>query len=63
MSTPQIDALISELEKFFGKEPLKSQDLSRIVNSNHFNRLEKLLDDEKVSDKIVHGGQRDETNL
>ncbi|CAA2964361.1 aldehyde dehydrogenase [Olea europaea subsp. europaea] len=58
-----IDALISELEKFFGKEPLKSQDLSRIVNSNHFNRLEKLLDDEKVSDKIVHGGQRDETNL
>ncbi|CAI9764022.1 unnamed protein product [Fraxinus pennsylvanica] len=58
-----IDALISELEKFFGKEPLKSQDLSRIVNSNHFNRLEKLMNDEKVSDKIVHGGQRDETNL
>lgn len=59
----QIDALISELEKFYGNEPLKSLDLSRIVNSNHFNRLTKLMDDEKVFGKIVHGGQQDKTNL
>ncbi|KAL2467748.1 Aldehyde dehydrogenase [Forsythia ovata] len=58
-----VDALTSELEKFYGKEPLKSQDLSRIVNSSHFNRLTKLMDDEKVSGKIVHGGQCDKTNL
>ncbi|KAF8405705.1 hypothetical protein HHK36_007782 [Tetracentron sinense] len=58
-----IDALKCELEKFFGKDPLESKDLSRIVNSNHFARVRKLLDDDKVSDKIVHGGQRDETSL
>ncbi|CAA2964362.1 aldehyde dehydrogenase [Olea europaea subsp. europaea] len=58
-----IDALISELEKFYGNEPLKSLDLSRIVNSSHFNRLTKLMDDEKVFGKIVHGGQQDKTNL
>ncbi|XP_059631795.1 aldehyde dehydrogenase family 3 member H1 [Cornus florida] len=58
-----VDALKLELEKFFGKEPMKSEDMSRIVNSNHFSRLTKLLDDEMVSDKIIHGGQRDKTSL
>ncbi|KAL2520014.1 Aldehyde dehydrogenase family 3 member H1 [Forsythia ovata] len=58
-----VDVLRSELETFYGKDPLKSEDLSRIVNSNHFLRLTNLLDDEKVSGKIVHGGQRDKTNL
>ncbi|KAE8662964.1 Aldehyde dehydrogenase family 3 member H1 [Hibiscus syriacus] len=43
--------------------PLESKDLSRIVNSNHFARLVKLLDEDKVSSKIVYGGERDETNL
>ncbi|KAL9144669.1 hypothetical protein ABFS82_14G310800 [Erythranthe guttata] len=58
-----VDALAAELEKFYGKDPLGSNDLSRIVNIHHFDRLEKLMDDEKVSGKIVHGGQRDKTNL
>ncbi|KAF8404073.1 hypothetical protein HHK36_008950 [Tetracentron sinense] len=58
-----IDALKCELEKFFGKDPLESKDLSRIVNSNNFARLTKLLDEDKVSGKIIHGGQRDETCL
>lgn len=48
---------------FFGEEPLKSDDLSHIVNFNHYQRLTKLLDDVKVSDKIVFGGQRDEKHL
>lgn len=51
------------LEKFYGKEPLESSDLARIVNSNHFARLIRLLDDDMVSSKIVHGGQRDEKRL
>ncbi|XP_058075811.1 aldehyde dehydrogenase family 3 member H1-like [Magnolia sinica] len=55
-----IDAFKHTLEKFYGKDPMESKDLSRIVNSNHFSRLAKLLDDEKVAGKIVHGGQRDE---
>ncbi|XP_077213407.1 aldehyde dehydrogenase family 3 member H1-like [Tasmannia lanceolata] len=58
-----VDALKSTLEDFFGKDPLESKDLSRIVNSNHFTRLTKLMDEDKVSDKIVHGGQRDEKLL
>lgn len=58
-----MDSLKEELEKFYGKNPLESKDLSRIVNSNHFARLMKLLDDEKVSGKVVHGGERNETDL
>lgn len=56
----QIDALKCTLENFFGTNPMESNDLARIVNSRHFSRLAKLLDDDKVSGKIVHGGQRDE---
>lgn len=58
-----LDALSAELENFYGKDPLHSNDLSSIVNSRHFERLTKLLDDEKVSGKIVVGGQRDKNNL
>ncbi|XP_045809637.1 aldehyde dehydrogenase family 3 member H1-like isoform X3 [Trifolium pratense] len=58
-----VDALKTELENFFGKNPLESVDLSRIVSSNHFARLTKLLDDNKVSGKIVCGGQKDESKL
>ncbi|XP_068652438.1 aldehyde dehydrogenase family 3 member H1-like isoform X2 [Aristolochia californica] len=58
-----IEAFKYRLEKFYGKDPLDSKDLSRVVNSNHYNRLTGLLDDDKVSDKIVHGGQRDEKHL
>ncbi|TYG78900.1 hypothetical protein ES288_D02G098200v1 [Gossypium darwinii] len=58
-----IDSFKYELERFYGKNPLESKDLSRIVNSNHFARLSKLLDEDKVSSKIVHGGERDKENL
>ncbi|XP_030523397.1 aldehyde dehydrogenase family 3 member H1 [Rhodamnia argentea] len=58
-----VDALKNELEMFYGKNPLESKDLSRIVNSNHFNRLTKLMDEDKVSDKVVYGGERDPTKL
>ena len=59
----QIDALRQEVEEFFGKDPMESKDISRIVNSFHFNRLASLLDEDKVSDKIVYGGQKDENQL
>ncbi|GAV71951.1 Aldedh domain-containing protein [Cephalotus follicularis] len=58
-----VDSLKQELENFFGENPLESKDLSRIVSSNHFTRLTKLLDDDKVSGKIVYGGGRDQTHL
>ncbi|RRT69550.1 hypothetical protein GW17_00024181 [Ensete ventricosum] len=56
-------AMKRTLEKFYGKDPLESSDLSRIVNANHFRRLTSLLDDEKVSGTIVYGGQQDEKRL
>ncbi|KAJ6798244.1 aldehyde dehydrogenase family 3 member H1-like [Iris pallida] len=58
-----VEALKTTLEYFYGKDPLESEDLSRIVNSNHFGRLAKLLDDDKVSDKIIYGGNQDEKRL
>ena len=58
-----MDALKEELEKFYGKNPLESKDLSRIVNANHYARLTKFLDDEKVSGKVVLGGERNEKDL
>lgn len=59
----QIDALKFELEQFFGKDPMNSKDISRIVSSTQFTRLAKLLEEDKVSDKIVLGGQMDENQL
>lgn len=58
-----LEAMKDTLEKFYGKNSLESEDLSRIVNSNHFVRLMRLLDDDMVSDKIVYGGQHDEKRL
>ncbi|XP_019464273.1 PREDICTED: aldehyde dehydrogenase family 3 member H1-like isoform X2 [Lupinus angustifolius] len=56
-----INALKEELEQCFGKDPIESKDMSRIVSPAQFTRLAKLLDE--VSDKIVLGGQKDEKKL
>lgn len=58
-----IAALKEELEQFFGKDLMQSKDMSRIVSPTQYARLVKLLDEDKVSDKIVLGGQRDEKKL
>lgn len=58
-----VDALKEELEQFFGKDLIESKDMSRIVSPTQYARLVKLLDEDKVSDKIVLGGQRDEKKL
>ncbi|KAK4481306.1 hypothetical protein RD792_012191 [Penstemon davidsonii] len=62
-SAQLVDGLTSELKKFYGKDPMQSNDFSSIINSRHFDRLTSLLDDEKVSGKVVFGGQRDKSNL
>ena len=41
-------AIISYINKFYGKEPEKSPDLPRIINNRNFERLTKLLDNGKV---------------
>lgn len=58
-----VDALKVSLESFYGEKPMESGDLSRIVNSSHFARIGRLLDDEKLSGKIAHGGEKDEKLL
>ncbi|KAK8672808.1 hypothetical protein V6N13_111169 [Hibiscus sabdariffa] len=58
-----IEALVSAVEEIFGKDPMESKERSRIINSFHFSRLIKLLDEDKVSEKIVFGGQRDGSQL
>jgi aldehyde dehydrogenase (NAD+) len=42
---------------------MESKDISCIVSSNHFSRLESLMDDYKVFNKIVVGGQRNQKKL
>lgn len=58
-----IDSLRRELEQSFGQDPIETRDVSRIVSKYHFARLLKLLDEDKVRDKIVVGGQSDEEKL
>lgn len=57
----QVQSLKAELELCFGQSPIHSKDLSRIVSPSQFARLSRFLDE--VSDKIVLGGQRDESQL
>ncbi|XP_074307895.1 aldehyde dehydrogenase family 3 member H1-like isoform X1 [Silene latifolia] len=58
-----VDALKVELEKCFGKDPMASKDISRVVSLSQFTRLMKLLGEDGVSDKIVLGGQSEENQL
>uniref|UniRef100_A0A1J3HUA1 Aldehyde dehydrogenase n=1 Tax=Noccaea caerulescens TaxID=107243 RepID=A0A1J3HUA1_NOCCA len=58
-----IDALKTELKTFFGENPFESNDVSRIVNAFHFKRLESMLKENGIADKIVHGGQTSEDKL
>lgn len=59
----QIDAIKSALGRMYGKDQLGCQQISRVVNLQHFKRLNKMLDEEGVVSKIVVGGQSDEKLL
>uniref|UniRef100_A0A7N0TZ34 aldehyde dehydrogenase (NAD(+)) n=1 Tax=Kalanchoe fedtschenkoi TaxID=63787 RepID=A0A7N0TZ34_KALFE len=56
-----IGGLKRGLAELFGENAMDSKDISRIVSSRHFLRLAKLLDE--VSDKVVLGGESDQTQL
>lgn len=53
-----LPALRQTLEQFYGKEPQKSPDMSRIVSDRHWTRLMELL--KKTSGKVVVGGESDQ---
>ncbi|CAL8070969.1 unnamed protein product [Orchesella dallaii] len=49
------------LLSWYGKDEKASQDITRIINNHHFNRLKKLL--ENTKGKIVVGGNTDAADL
>nr|XP_020463985.1 aldehyde dehydrogenase family 3 member B1-like [Monopterus albus]XP_020463986.1 aldehyde dehydrogenase family 3 member B1-like [Monopterus albus] len=53
-----LPVLRNTLEDFYGKEPQKCPDLSRIVSHRHWTRLMELL--RRSSGKIIVGGESDE---
>ncbi|WP_252315362.1 aldehyde dehydrogenase [Sinobaca sp. H24] len=59
MQTALVARLKTKIRHFYGDNPQVSPDLGRVVNDKHWQRLEKLLDPEKV----VHGGSTDQTDL
>lgn len=54
-----VEALKKEIVRAYGNEIKQSADYGRIVNSNHHNRLTKLLDNQQ----ILFGGQSDTDSL
>ena len=54
-----IKAVISEIKKQFGDDPLANKDYGKIINEKHFTRLLGLIDRKKV----VYGGDFDAANF
>lgn len=54
-----IEQLKQAIVKFYGEQPEKSGEYSRIINQKHFNRIIKLID----SNKVVFGGTYSEADL
>ena len=54
-----ITAILAEIEKQFGKEPLKNPNYGKIINEKHFERILGLINGEK----LVYGGQSESESL
>lgn len=54
-----ITAILAEIEKQFGKEPLKNPNYGKIINEKHFERILGLIKGEK----LVYGGQSEPESL
>lgn len=54
-----ITAVLAEIEKQFGKEPLKNPNYGKIINEKHFERILGLINGEK----LVYGGQSESESL
>ncbi|WP_188453721.1 aldehyde dehydrogenase [Virgibacillus oceani] len=52
-------AIKKYIKSFYGKRPLKNEGYVRIINENHFNRLQAFL----TEGKIVHGGNYSKNKL
>lgn len=54
-----VTAILAEIEKQFGKEPLKNPNYGKIINEKHFERILGLINGEK----LVYGGQSEPESL
>ena len=54
-----VAAIASELKRFHGPHPLRSDDLGRIVNDSSFQRLEGLLCGARRNGQVLAGGRSD----
>ena len=54
-----ITAILAEIEKQFGKEPLKNPNYGKIINEKHFERILGRINGEK----LVYGGQSEPESL
>jgi aldehyde dehydrogenase (NAD+) len=54
-----LEELSKAIHSFYGSDPQRSRNYARIVNSRHFERLSRLLED----GNIVAGGQKDAADL
>ena len=52
-------SILAEIEKQFGKEPLKNPNYGKIINEKHFERILGLINGEK----LVYGGQSEPESL
>ncbi|MBE6643716.1 MAG: aldehyde dehydrogenase [Ruminococcaceae bacterium] len=48
-----IEAVIEEIKKQYGEDPLSNKDYGKIINEKHFARLTSLIDEKKV----IYGGK------
>ena len=53
-----IKAIINEIERAYGKNPLSSEDYPQMINAKHLDRLEQMLKDQSV----IYGGSIDKEN-
>ena len=54
-----VKAVVAEIKKQFGAEPLQNKDYGKIINEKHFNRLCGLIDEKKV---VIGGQANPDTN-
>ncbi|KAL5995034.1 hypothetical protein ACLOJK_025092 [Asimina triloba] len=58
-----IDSIKAWIKRLYGDKPWENRSMTKIVNDNHFKRLQNLVEDSKVAASVVHGGSMDKKNL
>lgn len=59
MAEPLIAAMEKEIKKMFTSDPLSSEDLPKIINEKHYERIKGLIEGSVTS----YGGETDDTSL